>query len=663
MAQIPTEEEVKAILIEQLNSGMITRDEAARKMESYRKMQQPKGSYVSAIYEPTKAVIGSLYGEIKAGYSGLGHLVFGNGLDAAAESVERSREGTAESVAPETQRGQAGLENIGDLMKMGLDVAQFTVSGLGGIAELLTGQDREQVFKTVNDIKTKGITQTAGDRVFETTGSPLFATTAAVFPEIIGAAIPVASWAKRTSALHRSIASDIRSANSNPDLGRAISAMQEKVIAGGMTDEVVGQFDSLIAASPKRIQGELIEAVNDMRLGIAPESIARRLGRAADSASSPAASTEIANYVLRGSNGIKADKLANEAIKQGFDQGVISSVKAGTPVDRAFMRQMVDVMEQGKKDKLYATTNRPSDIAGQNLLARVNHIKAVNKQAGADLDDVAKGLKGKNVDFSQPIDNFLNRLDDMGINLDGDLNLSFVGSDIEGVTAAENAIKHLVNRMKTSGVPDGYDLHRLKKYIDEQVSFGAKSEGLTGKAENVLKQLRHDIDGSLDSQFPDYNTVNTTYADTVNALDMLQDVAGKKVDLFGANADKAVGTLLRRLMSNAQSRVNLLDSVNELESVSRKYGGRFDDSIKLQVLFADELDSVFGTTARTSFQGSVGEGVKQGIEMATGQKTGLGMLTDALGSLTKRARNINEDGAFEAIKKVLDRDAIAGGAQ
>lgn len=366
----------------------------------------------------------------------------------------------------------------------------------------------------------------------------------------------------------------------------------------------------------------------------------------------------LAKYIVTGSGKVKADKAAKSAIKQGFDEGVVSAIKGATPEDRFKMTQMVNVLKKGKENALYSQKNRPSDIAGKSLLNRVNHIKKVNRDAGAKLDRVAKSLKGKQVDFSDPVNNFMSNLDDMGIKLDKNNDPVFIGSDIEQLSGPQMAVKNIVNRLKSGKkgvVPDAYELHRLKKYIDENVTYGKMGEGLKGKTERVLKQLRADVDNALDQNFKQYNKVNTTYADTVSAIDSLQNVAGKKMDLFGPNANKAVGTLLRRMMSNAQSRINLVDAVDDIERIARKYKGKFKDDIATQMLFADELDTVFGPTARTSLAGETGKAIRTGGEAALGQKTAAGLALEAGSAIGEKARGINQANAFKAINELLMR--------
>lgn len=363
--------------------------------------------------------------------------------------------------------------------------------------------------------------------------------------------------------------------------------------------------------------------------------------------------SDLAKLTLSESGKVKADPFAAEAIKQGFDDGVIAAVKQTSPADKQAMLKMVDVMEKGKKNKRFAMANRPSDVAGETLMNRVDGIVKVNREAGKNLDRVAKSLKGELVDVSSSVAGFLDNLDEMGVKLGDDLKPNFSGSDIEGITAAERAINQIVNRMKSGKSYDAYDAHRLKKFIDENVSYGKSAEGLTGKTERVLKQLRRDIDSQLDAQFPDYNDVNTTYSDTIGVIDALQDVAGKKMDLSRASSRSATGTLLRRLMGNDKSRTRLIDAIDGIDTIAKKYGvkGVGDSDLMSQVLFADELDSVFGPVARTSLQGQVEQAVKGGAQSVRGGM--LDMAIDAIAKGAEKARGINEEAAFKSIRELL----------
>ena len=325
-------------------------------------------------------------------------------------------------------------------------------------------------------------------------------------------------------------------------------------------------------------------------------------------------------------------------------------------------------MERGLNNSRFSALNRASDVVGDSLASRFNVVHKANRQAGRKLDAEAQKLRGKPIDVTEPVDNFLNELESIGVSFDpSNRTISFKGSDIEGLAGPEGAIKNIVNRMLNTKTPDAHDVHRLKKFIDENVTFGKSATGLGGKTESILKSLRHDLDGSLDAKFPSYNKVNTDYAQTRGVIDSFQDAAGKKINLTGPNAEKAIGTLSRRLLSNAQSRANLLNSINDLDAMAKKLsgkgplpvtlddimnlpGGQFKDDIISQVLFVDELDSVFKPAARTSLQGDVKKAVS-GAGRAARSPTEA--VIDAAGGALESARGINEEGALKAIKDLL----------
>ena len=375
-----------------------------------------------------------------------------------------------------------------------------------------------------------------------------------------------------------------------------------------------------------------------------------------------------AKFNLTDSGKIEVDPFAKESIKQGFDKGVVADIKSASAATRQKMRNMVNIMERGLNNSRFSALNRASDVVGDSLASRFNVVHKANRQAGRKLDAEAQKLRGKPIDATEPVDNFLNELESIGVSFNpSNRTISFKGSDIEGLAGPEGAIKNIVNRMLNTKTPDAHDVHRLKKFIDENVTFGKSATGLGGKTESILKSLRHDLDGLLDAEFPSYNKVNTDYAQTRGVIDSFQDAAGKKINLTGPNAEKAIGTLSRRLLSNAQSRANLLNSINDLDAMAKKLsgkgplpvtvddimdlpGGQFKDDIISQVLFVDELDSVFKPAARTSLQGDVKKAVS-GAGRAARSPTEA--VIDAAGGALESARGINEEGALSAIKDLL----------
>jgi len=314
------------------------------------------------------------------------------------------------------------------------------------------------------------------------------------------------------------------------------------------------------------------------------------------------------------------DKKAREVIKGGMSEGAVAMIKAAPPAAKSKMLKMVDRLDAGLSNQRIRLTERPGDVVGNSLSQRIRIVSKANKRAGKQLDSVAKGLKGQTVDVSFVVDKFLSQLEGKGITVKNGIP-NFEGSDIEGVDEAQRIVKNLLKRMSKTKAPDAYDVHRMKKFIDEQVDYGKGKGGLSGTMENMAKGLRRDLDELLDINFPDYDAVNQSYAETVSVLNGIQDIAGKKIDLLGPNADSAIGTLSRRLLSNAQSRVPLQNNLDELDKVAQKYNTDkidLDDDIIVQVGFVDELEKLMGPSAPTSLFGEVAKAGMGGAQEKLG---------------------------------------------
>lgn len=584
----------------------------------------------ASVIEPVQAVGSALARTVGGGLKGVAQAVnpFAE-PGAGAAAVEEVQAGAFQ---PTTQAGQEGLETLNDLVQRGVDIVNIPLSGIGGILELVSGQGIDQAVETIKAIQSQGVSRTAGQRVFEETGSPLAATVAETAPEAIGAALGLKGARVAAPAVQRGAQA-------------AGQVLQPAIETGVAAFKVQSPTKQRIA----RLIEEGSTDVETAKFRLEAPSQA-----AADLPALPApAQTKLQEFLNVGGPRVQTDRIATNAITQGFDEGVIAAIKGSNPADKAKMSRMVDIMERGKANKLFAAKNRPSDIAGDSLLDRFRTVKAANKTAGKELDGIASGLKGQSVDASPAVESFFDDLDSIGVTFDKDFKPNFKGSDIEDLAGPEAAIKRIVKRLPISKQPDAFELHRLKRFIDEQVTFGKSAEGLTGRTESILKSLRRNLDGILDENFPEYDRVNTTFSETIGAIDALQDVAGKKLNLTGPNADKATGVLLRRLMSNVQSRVRLLDSIDVIESIARKNGGVFDDDLLTQVLFVDELDSVFGPVARTSFQGQIDQALKRGASAVTSKAGAVDVALTAAGKVADKARGINEAGAFKAIKDLL----------
>ena len=608
------------------------------------------GDLGDAIVEPLKAIAGGIGTEIAAGLGGIAQTL--NPLaeqGAGAQAVEDIR-AAAPDFSPQTQAGKGSLETIGQLIEAGIDIVNFPLSGLEGLSRLIKGQGIDQAVATIKDIQQSGLGQNIGARALEGTGSPLLATIAELSPDIAGivAGAPVAGAGGRAAV---------------SATGKAIAP----VVKGGReVVEVASEIFSRQSPTKQRIAEKLLAGEFDrdtagFRLEAPKKTAAEDVVQAATETPAPKVAPRV-----------QVNNLEKEALKQGFDKGVIASIKGAKAPDRAKMLKMVNIMERGKNNARFAADNRPSDVLGNSLMTRVEIIQRANFSAGRDIDRVADTLKGQRVDITEAVNGFADSLDTLGVRLipdsKGNIKPDFELSQLS--PGDRGPIKEVIRQMniRGRGGVDGFAVHKMKRVIDNNVTFGKSKTGLSGDAERALKSFRTALDDTLDTNFPAYNKVNTAYSETIGALNALQEVAGKKMNLSGPNADKATGTLLRRVLSNAQSRITLLDSLNEIERVAKKFENfktgkadprliegpapptKLDDDLLNQVLFVDELDAQFGTTARTSFQGQIQQAAEQA---AKAKISPVGAAIDLVAAGADKARNINDESAFKAIKDLL----------
>lgn len=347
--------------------------------------------------------------------------------------------------------------------------------------------------------------------------------------------------------------------------------------------------------------------------------------------------------------------MVKEARKQGFDDGVTTLMANSTPTTKRLMLQQVAKIEQGMGNTRLKALEGAADIAGNALIKKINFVEGNKIQAGQQLGRVAKSLKGENVNITNSLNSFFKGLEELGVKLDDNGKPNFESAVFEGTAPAENLVNKIALRIKrNNGFDniDGFSAHEFKKFIDENVNFEKSEGGLSGRVDRVVKSLRAGVNDSINEVSPAYKQANKQFSDTVNILDEIQSVAGKKLDFKGPNADKAAGVLLRSQLNNTGKRANLLTSIERLENVANTYGGSFDDDILSLSIFADELESVFGSRTRTAIRN---EAKKGGVDAAIdiSQMTIPGALTVGAKAATKRIRGINEKNQLKSIKNLL----------
>ena len=372
-------------------------------------------------------------------------------------------------------------------------------------------------------------------------------------------------------------------------------------------------------------------------------------------------SVDLVNIRLSGSQ-VVPDNEAASAIKQGWKDGTVASIKAATDKDRNAMTRMLNIFKMGEKSESFRAMNRPADILGDTVQSRVDFLANSNQQAGKAIDRIANAnLRGQFINYDPAINSFLDELGTLGVRVEMDQNgvakAILQGSDIQGDKAAQRILNTVLERLSTVKAPDAYGVHTAKRFIDTQVSYGKKNlaNPLTSQAERAIKNLRRNLNESLGENFPDYKAANEKYADTITALDDLQKAAGTQIDFDSPNANKALGTAMRKLTSNYGTRANLIDSLDQANQVANKYGMKLDDNIVNQLIFVNELDRMFGAAAQTSLKGQVSEAMQTGLDIARGNAAQRAM--ELVAEKAQNLRGVNKENAIKAMEEILKRKA------
>jgi hypothetical protein len=372
-------------------------------------------------------------------------------------------------------------------------------------------------------------------------------------------------------------------------------------------------------------------------------------------------SVDVVNFRVAGTQ-VVPDNQAADAIKQGWKDGTIASIKAASDTDRQAMTKMLNIFKMGEKSEKFRATNRAADILGDTVESRIKYITSANKEAGTAINQVANTqLRGQRVDFDPAINSFIDDLGALGVKVELDANgvakANLQGSDIQGDRQAQRVLNSVLERLSATNVPDAFGLHTAKRFIDTQVDYGKRSlaNPLTAQAERTLKNLRKNLNETLGESFPDYKAANTKYSDTISALDDLQKSAGTQINFDSPNAEKALGVAMRKLTSNYGTRANLIDALDKANQTATKYGMKIDDDVINQLIFVNELDRMFGAAAQTSLKGQVAEAMQTGVDIARGNVASRAF--DLLAQKAENLRGVNKENAVKAMEELLKRRA------
>lgn len=439
------------------------------------------------------------------------------------------------------------------------------------------------------------------------------------------------------------------------NVAEALSPLEALVPLGARLGQAANVARPAILKASTRIATPIKEEVSLIKSAI-PES--RKVKQIKTTMRDNPTSKDVAKVRVKG-NKVIPDSEATDAIKQGFEDRVISTVKSGSDKDRKSMLRMINIHKLGKKSADFAAKNRPADVVGKSIEERISFLSKEKKQAGKKIETSSKELKGKKVNYKPAVNTLVKDLEEIGVKIStdekGKIKIALKGSDIEGDTASKKLLNTTFNRLVDTDINDGYSMHRAKRFIDTQVSYSkSKANPLSKVTERIVKNLRRNLNDTLGEYSPNYKSANAKFSDIINSLDEIQKAVGSNVDFDSPNAAKSFGLSSRKLLSNYGSRVQMIDALDNIETIAKKYGMKTDSDIIKQVIFVNEIDRMFGSASPTSFKGQIDQAINKGVDVA--RRGVVDAALDIAKSGIEKARGINEDNAIKSIEKVLKRE-------
>lgn len=559
-------------------------------------------------------------------------------LELALEDLGYSQEATAKAIGDIATGGVSNRDVLGSAIRTAGTIASFgSYGGTGAV----TGSLSKVTMPTATKATTVGRGIWDGVKAGATQGAKM----GTIFGGVSGTAAGI---------------------EQGENVGGVLASAFKQAVAGGVTGGAVGgvlggAFGGWQARQNRAKELESILANGDNvddALAKTTLSGADNVDDVAGSKAATQSSKQRAGYTIENGK-VVADKKAQALLKQGIDDKNVAIMQSMSQKDKDAARKMLTAAKRAgdAADEIV----RPQEIVGETFMARARDVEKLNQTAGKQIDEIARTtLAGKQIPYGGVYDDLVNTLQRNGVDTDllanaqnaDDIANAFRGSSFDDIPTVQ---KTLANAFKKVGADDldGLQLHRLKRYLDNQVTYGKSAEGLTGDAERILKGLRAGIDDVLDTAVPQYNAANTQYRDTIDALDEVRRLIGK--EYLGAKniQNLRAGEVANRLLGNASARP--LSALQNLENVAKKYGVTYNDNVIKQIKFADLLDDVYELHPTRGFTGQTSRGIEQAMGFTDRLRTSgvTSALIDTAGEYVQKARGISPESAQRAIEEFL----------
>ncbi len=560
--------------------------------------------------EAAASIGSSIVAEPIAGIAGLVSAAVPGG-QTGGERVRSVQQGVGEFFAPSTEAGQRRMEQI------------------GGLAEFIP--DVGKAF---------------GDFIMDKTGSPELATIAASAPTAIGELLGVGAL-RKVKAGTRLLGTD----------GRPTKALKKALDRQGL------DYDNLTPEAKNTIPAVAPQSQISRQSDISAPTERVLLEQIKSGGRDEALAGVMA---VRGQ--VVPDRIANEVMRQGYRPAGVQAAKAANPQTRRAMEEMLTMTRRIGKNERLALDFRPTDVAGKEVVKRLDFIMKKAGEARTELNQIARTrLAGQPMDTSAVEAAFFRSLDDLDVRFELDASgfprlddrgaptPIFEGSVISKNPASRKAINDAIDLLSEDVPVDALRFHKLKRQFDDMIDFNKKAQsGLTDSGRNALKQIRGAINDSIRAVDDDYARVNDVMSKALTARDDFKAIEKASIRALEEGGESAVGTDLMGLMSNRRGRQGINKAVNSVSQAAEELGGSFPVDIRDLIVFANTLEDRHGAIAKSGLQSNIERGIKTGLREGVGS-AGREAFVESATDASRRLRGIDDLNAFNSMEELLRR--------
>lgn len=420
-------------------------------------------------------------------------------------------------------------------------------------------------------------------------------------------------------------------------------------------------FESLNPSTIAKIPEELppMFGSQSVGLGLTTKSRTGLVGESALESEADIGGRQSALAPYKVGQGLTKDPIAQSALKQGVPPNIVRMITTADPVSRIGFERMAKNIETYRADASNANDKRPLNIVGDSIGTRLIDLRKVANDRRVKLEQVVnKDLSNKFISPNKVYTNLISKLDEYNIKMDrdksGKLYFDFSESDVKLDPQSQRLINSLLDALPDGEMITGTKAHQIKKQLDGLINYEKISVGdVTPQGKSFLMSIRSGLNDSIRDVSKEYASLNDDLSVILDAFSQMQELAGKKIDMFDPETNaKSLGLLSRKLVTNYASQPLLEQAIFDLQKAADKFGLERGDNLTDLVTFANWLEKEYGTPVSGGFQAK-NEAANERLVEAVQNPSWESAVAGAYKYGRDKIRGVNDENAFKAIYELI----------